>query len=178
MVKNPKRSGIRFGWAAKEHSIYSGMNSVRLDSPLSPWLLPIMSTMSLAGSYLSLFKEFRLHPIRNERDYERALRVMDRLVVRDEADLDQGEADYLGALATLVEAYDREHFRIVGDRRKPHERLQYLMEQAGMTQAELAKVLGLSQPATSLICGGKRGLSRRNIQELAKHFRIDGGYFL
>jgi HTH-type transcriptional regulator/antitoxin HigA len=48
-----------------------------------------------------------IKPIRNQRDYARALRRVQALWRAAEGSM---EYDELGVLATLVEAYEREHF--------------------------------------------------------------------
>jgi HTH-type transcriptional regulator / antitoxin HigA len=137
-----------------------------------------MSIATIPTSYMTLLKQYPLHPIRNDKDYRRALAVLDQLAVRDEDDLDQGEADYLGVLTTLVQAYDQQHARIPSMNLKPHQRLRYLIEQAGLTQTNLAKLLGIGQPAVSLILSGHRALNRQHIIKLADHFKIEAGYFI
>ena len=64
------------------------------------------TTSAITASYLALVRRFPLRPIRNEKDYEAASEVLDRLAVRDEQTLDAGERDYLETLEMLVEAYD------------------------------------------------------------------------
>ena len=46
-----------------------------------------------------------------------------------------------------------------------------------MTPGALAKLLGCSQPLVSLILAGKRELSKANVKKLARHFKLDAGYF-
>jgi HTH-type transcriptional regulator/antitoxin HigA len=142
-----------------------------------------MSTLSqrrsgrqLPKSYLALLQRWPLRPIESEKDYESASKILDELVLR--ADLEDGEADYLGALELLIEAYDESNDADWTDRRKPHERLQALMDSAGRSQADLEKALGASQTLVSMIVNGKRDLSKRTIVKLADYFRVDPGYFL
>jgi HTH-type transcriptional regulator/antitoxin HigA len=142
-----------------------------------------MSTVSQRGagrqlhrSYVALLKRWPLRPIENQSDYEAAGAILDELVLR--SDLDEGEADYLGALELIIEAYDESYDDQWIDRRKPHERLQSLMQSAGKTQADLQSALGSSQTLVSMIVNGKRDLSKRTILKLAGYFRVEPGYFL
>ncbi len=57
-------------------------------------------------AYMRLIRQFPLRPILEEADYNAAATVMDKLVIRGENDLDQGELDYLAVLTDLIEAYD------------------------------------------------------------------------
>ncbi|MCI0485081.1 MAG: hypothetical protein L0229_00495 [Blastocatellia bacterium] len=50
--------------------------------------------------------------IRNEAEYERALETVNRLMSKPEAELTPEEGASLDLLATLIEAYEREHYPI------------------------------------------------------------------
>jgi HTH-type transcriptional regulator/antitoxin HigA len=121
-------------------------------------------------------RQYSLRAIRTETDYQAAVRVLDELILRD--DLDPGERDYLGALELLIEAFDIEHFPDAPDDRPPHQRLKALMDSSGTTASNLQEILGASQTLVSLMLNGRRELSKRTIAKLAKHFRVDPGYFL
>jgi HTH-type transcriptional regulator / antitoxin HigA len=127
--------------------------------------------------FMKLVQEFPLRPIRSKADYKGAGRMLDKLAVRDEKSLFPGEADYLETLCLLIEQYDEKHFRIARKRPTPIERLTYLMEQSGMTQAELGRLLGSSGLASQIL-RGKRQLSKAHIRKLADHFKVDPGLFL
>lgn len=130
----------------------------------------------LDRSYLALLRQFPLKPIKYERDYEAAGRVLDDLVLRPT--LDRGERDYLGALEVLIEAYDDRNFPETPDARPPHERLRYLMASSGTSPSDLQRILGTSQPLVSLMLSGERSLSKQTIAKLGAHFRVAAGYFL
>jgi HTH-type transcriptional regulator/antitoxin HigA len=55
--------------------------------------------------------------------------------------------------------------------------LKYLMQESGMTQADLARLLG-NRAVASLILSGKRELSKTHIRKLAGHFRVSPALFL
>ncbi len=85
--------------------------------------------------------------------------------------------DYLDTLSTLVEDYQ--------ERTEPeqpdeplHKRLRFLIDHAGMTQAEFAKLAGVSQPHASMILSGKRDLGKETILRLSAHFRVAAEYFM
>jgi HTH-type transcriptional regulator/antitoxin HigA len=128
-------------------------------------------------AYRALIERFPLRPLRSERDYNSAVAVLDHLVVRPEGSLSPGEQDYLDTLTMLVEAHDREHMGSGSRKRDPLSMLKYMMEESGMTQAELGRVLG-NRALASLILGGKRGLSKTHIRKLASHFKVSPGLFL
>lgn len=125
--------------------------------------------------YMSLVERFPLRPIRNTRDYNRAGAILDTFVLRD---LSAGERDYLDALTLIVEAYDNEHHPIPPDNRAPHERLRALMETAGVSHAQLQKILGVAQSTVSMILNGDRGLSKSSVMKLANYFKLNPTFFL
>src|SRR5262245_63383917 len=93
-------------------------------------------------AYLALIDVFPLRPLRSERDYDAAVTVLDTLAVRPEGSPDPGEQDYLDTLTMLVEAYDREHHDVDTKHGDPLAMLKYLMQESGMTQADLGRLLG------------------------------------
>src|SRR5437660_12928149 len=95
-----------------------------------------------APAYLALIDLFPLRPLRSERDYDAAIAVLDTLAVRPEGSLNPGEQDYFDTLTILVEAYDLEHHDFDTKQRDPLSMLKYLMQESGMTQADLGRLLG------------------------------------
>jgi len=130
-----------------------------------------------SSTYLALIDQMPLRPLRSERDYDRAAVVLDRLAIRQEGSLDQGEQDYLDTLTMLVEAFDRERHRLAAKKLDPLAAIKYLMEESGMTQASLGRLLG-SRAMASLILNGHRGLSKGHIRKLAGHFKVSAELFL
>jgi HTH-type transcriptional regulator/antitoxin HigA len=130
-----------------------------------------------APAYLALIDRFPLRPLRSERDYDVAVGILDKLAVRAEGSLDRGEQDYLDTLTMLVEAYDREHHEIDVEDTDPLTTLKYLMQESGMSQADLGRLLG-NRALASLILNGRRQLSKSHIRKLADHFKVSPALFL
>ena len=95
----------------------------------------------------------RLKPIRTEADYEAALQEIDCLM---DATSGTAAGDRLDILATLVEAYEASHHPIAAP--DPIAALEYVMEQRGMTRADLVPLLG-SRSRVSEILNRKRRLT-------------------
>ena len=131
----------------------------------------------LSRDYLSLIERFPLRPLRTEKDYHEALTVLDPLAVRDEGSLSPGEDDYFEALTLLVEAYDRDHDDPSWGKQDPLTMVRYIMEESGMTQADLGRLLG-NRAVASLILNGHRQLSKTHIRKLANHFKVSPALFL
>jgi len=131
----------------------------------------------LAEGYLDLVRSFPLRPLRSEREYDAALAVLDSLAVRPEGALSPGEQDYFETLTMLVEAYDREHYLAQTENADPLAMLKYLMQESGMTQAELGRLLGNRSLASQILLG-YRQLSKTHIRKLADYFKVSPGLFL
>ena len=57
-------------------------------------------------------------------------------------------------------------------------RVRYLMDCRGLSQAELAKDVGMPTSVVSEVLAGKRGLSKANIAKLADYFGVKAEVFL
>jgi HTH-type transcriptional regulator/antitoxin HigA len=122
-----------------------------------------------AHDYLELVRQFPLRPLRSDREYALAARILDRLVVRD--DLTRGESDYLNALTRFVEDYDDARHPAAEFAASPLEVLRHLMEQRSMNTSDLGRLIG-SKGVASEILSGKRELSKSQIKLLAQHFAV------
>ncbi len=78
-----------------------------------------------------------LKPIHSNADYEAALAEVERLWGTKAGTL---EGDRLDVLATLIDAYESEHFPI--DPPDPIEAIKFRMEQQGLTRRDLDVMLG------------------------------------
>jgi HTH-type transcriptional regulator/antitoxin HigA len=126
--------------------------------------------------FLELVRQFPLRPIRTKRDYVAAAKVMERLAIRGEDDLNRDELDYLDVLTDLVEAYDTAHYP-EPDEGTTLDRLKALMKESGSSTADLGRLLGNSGLASQILLG-RRELSKNHIRVLSRHFKLDAGYFL
>src|SRR5260221_12943047 len=76
-------------------------------------------------------------PIRTKRDYKAALKEVGRLWGAKSGTRD---GDRLDVLATLIDAYEAEHYPI--DPPDPIEAIKFRMEQQGLTRADLEAIIG------------------------------------
>lgn len=107
-----------------------------------------------------------MKPIRNDRDYRRAVNRIDELVTAPDADTNEE----LELLSILVMAYEAEH---VPD--APLDPIDYLkasMENRGLTQADLSRLLGSTSRAAEVL-NRKRELSKAMIRTLAEEWGLD-----
>ena len=76
-------------------------------------------------------------PIKSQRDYRRVLREIEKLMG---ARRNSREGDRLDVLVTLVEAWERKHYRL--DLPDPVEAIKYHMEQNGLLPRDLIPFIG------------------------------------
>jgi HTH-type transcriptional regulator/antitoxin HigA len=76
-------------------------------------------------------------PIKSQRDYRRVLREIEGLMA---ARRNSREGDRLDVLVTLVEAWERKHYRL--DLPDPVEAIRYHMEQNGLQPRDLIPFIG------------------------------------
>jgi HTH-type transcriptional regulator / antitoxin HigA len=107
-----------------------------------------------------------VRPIRTKRDYEAALKEVERLWG---AKAGTADGDRLDVLATLIDAYEAEHYPI--DPPDPIETIKFRMEQQGRTRRDLEEIIG---PRTRIaeILNRKRGLSIAMIRRLHERLGI------
>src|SRR5438445_12565603 len=101
-----------------------------------------------------------IKPIRTKRDYEAALTEIERLWG---AKADTPEGDRLNVLATLIDAYETEHYPM--DPPDPVEAIKFRMEQQGLTRKDLEPLIG-TRTRVSKVLNRKRSLSIGMIQRL------------
>jgi len=107
-----------------------------------------------------------LKPIRTKADYQAALVVIERLWGA-RAGTPQG--DRLDILATLVDAYENEHYPM--DPPDPIEAIKFRMEQQGLDRKDLADILG-SRARVAEVLNRRRGLSINMIRRLHERLGI------
>ncbi len=101
-----------------------------------------------------------IHPVKTEQDYRKALLRIDGLM---DAIPNTKAGDELDVLATLVEAYEREHFIINSP--DPVEAILFRMEQMELDRKALEPFLG-GRSRVSEVLNRKRRLSMKQIRKL------------
>jgi HTH-type transcriptional regulator / antitoxin HigA len=109
----------------------------------------------------------KIKPIKSDTDLEAAHRRIGELWDRE----DQASRDELDVLAALVHAYEEVHHPI--EPVDAIEAIKFRMEQAGLTQLDLAKLIGRSR--ASEVLSHRRALSLRMIRTLHDKWQIPLG---
>jgi len=129
--------------------------------------------LTLPGTYFALVKRFPLTHIRDDDHLAAASAVIDQLLQRD---LDEGEQEYLNVLTDMVEAYEDVHVPIQDV--SEADVLRELMSANRLTQAKLAKAVGIAQSTISAVLNGVRPLTKDQVITLARYFGVAPGAFL
>src|SRR4051794_11333319 len=101
-----------------------------------------------------------LRPIRSRADYTQALAELELLWGAPKG---TPRGDRLDILATLIDAYEAEHFPI--DAPDPVEAILFRMEQQGLTRKDLEPMIG-TRTRVAEVLNRKRGLSLSMIRRL------------
>src|SRR2546426_3664982 len=101
-----------------------------------------------------------LKPIRSNADYKRALAEIERLWG---AKSGTPAGDRLDVLATLIDAYETEHYPM--DPPDPIEAIKFRMEQMGLTRKDLEPLIG-TRTRVAEVLNGKRRLSIAMVRRL------------
>ena len=104
--------------------------------------------------------------IRTKQDYEAALKEAERLWG---ARAGTRDGDRLDVLATLIDAYETEHYPM--DPPDPIEAIKFRMEQRGLTRKDLEEIIG-TRTRIAEVLNRKRGLSIAMIRRLHERLGI------
>lgn len=107
-----------------------------------------------------------IFPIRNEEDYEKALKTVEALM---DAEPGTEAFDLLELWTTLIEAYEAGHHAI--DIPDPVDAIRFRMEQEGLKQKDLAPLFG-SPSRVSEVLNRKRKLTVEMIRNLHRALNI------
>lgn len=107
-----------------------------------------------------------IHPIKTEKDYDLAL---ERVSTLFDAKHNTIEGDELDILVTLIEKYEQIHYPIPEP--DPIEAIKFMMEQKGLTDADLGVILN-SRSRVTEIFKRKRTLSIKQIRLLTENLHI------
>lgn len=128
----------------------------------------------LPDTYAQLVGLFMPRPLHDDVDYRNALAMLDTMAGFT---LNADQDDYFEAVATFVEKYEVEHHSIGKGRLAPVELIRSLMEEHGMSESDLGRLLG-DRSLGHRILKGDRELSKSHIRLLAEHFALDPGALL
>jgi HTH-type transcriptional regulator / antitoxin HigA len=130
-------------------------------------------------SYGALLSKYLPMPITSEDDNERALEVVQNLMVIENRSPE--ENSLLELLVQLIERFEDEHYSFdaasQGALSTPRSILLHLMEEHDFKQADLVGIIG-SRGVVSEVVNGKRDISKAQASALSQLFHVDVGLFI
>jgi HTH-type transcriptional regulator/antitoxin HigA len=126
-----------------------------------------------APSYWRLIKRHPLRSIRSEGQLDAAQSIVDSLL---QEELDMGGQAYLEALSDLIILYEEKHYAL--DPLPPHQLLQQMLKERGMSQADLCRTTGLAKATVSDLITGKRAFTVEQMHAIAEVFGLPGSVFM
>ncbi len=124
------------------------------------------------GDYLGLVRRHPLTSIRTEVERRAAQKIIDELLPTH---LAWGADKYLDALSDLLMVYEREHHPVPP--LAPDRLLANLLDDRGMSQADLVRATGLAKATVSDLVSGKRAFTVAQMQTVAGVFGIPAHLF-
>lgn len=123
--------------------------------------------------YWDLIKRFRLRPIRTRKELDTALEIMSELGMKSKRT--RQENDYLDVLSGLITQYEATlpevQALLASAQNLPSQQiLRSLLDDNGMSQAQLAREIGCQEANISAFLNGRRELSKITAMKLAKRF--------
>jgi HTH-type transcriptional regulator/antitoxin HigA len=125
--------------------------------------------------YSSLLAEVAPTVPRTEKENERLLAEIEKLMVKGEKNLSPEEDALLELLTQLVETFEKRVYP--REKTSPAELVAFLLEQRGLSPSDLWPVLG-SKGRVSEILSGKREVSKDQAKRLGAFFHISPAAFI
>jgi len=135
----------------------------------------LMRYEDIPKTYDQLLAMHPLRPIHNDVELEHATAMIDILAGHA---LNADQADYLDVLSTLVEAYENTHYSLNDPTICGLDALQALLDEHGMSAADLALLLGVHRSMGSKLLKGERALTARHLQMLSERLKVSTDLFL
>jgi HTH-type transcriptional regulator / antitoxin HigA len=132
-----------------------------------------MNLNDLQKAWEALEKTIDISPIHSEKQYRKMVELADMLSDVIGPSKKHPLLNLFELTSELIRAYDLEHFNVPDA--KPQALLSFLMEEHGLKQSDLPEVG--NQSVISQILSGARELNVRQINSLAKRFKVPAGVF-
>ena len=124
-------------------------------------------------AYTALLAEYQPKVITTEEENERALEIVEKLMMVKNRTREQSAV--LKLLVILIEKFEDEHYQLTAA--TPQSILLHFMEARGVRQEDLIGVIG-SRGVVSEVVNGKRGISKTQAKALGEFFHVSAELFI
>ena len=131
---------------------------------------------ALPTSFEKLTLELSPRAIANDGELDRMLAMIDRLMTI--ARLSKGQSQYLETLVQLVQVYEAAHHAIDTSGISGLATLKHLLDENGLSAADLARLLGAHTSMGDKNLKGERSLTVDHIRILAERFTVAPDAFI
>lgn len=129
----------------------------------------------LPKDYADLCRMLMPRPIRDTVDLENVTGMTDSMAGHK---LTPDQEDYFDLLCRLVQDYEAEQGGVPFPKVAGLEALRHLLEEHGMSGADLSRLLSAHRTLGPMILRGERKLTVEHIRLLSAHFRVSADLFL
>ncbi len=136
---------------------------------------PFATYVAIPKTYRELCQLYLPRPIHDDAEDTEATYIMNALAVFTRLNAEQ--QDYLDVLTEFVDEFDKSK-KVEWPKVTALDMLEHLMEQKGMSAADLSRVLHTSRNLGAMILRGERKLTLKHVRTLARHFRVSADLFV
>jgi HTH-type transcriptional regulator / antitoxin HigA len=133
------------------------------------------SRADIPKTYRELCQIYLPRPIHDEAENTEATAMMLALAVFTRLNAEQ--RDYLDVLTEFVDEFDRRK-KTQWPKISAADMLKHLLEERGMSAADLSRILDTSRNLGAMILRGERRLTLNHVRTLARHFGVSADLFL
>jgi len=132
-----------------------------------------MSALAVTPAYTALLTRFPPRVIRSEEQNESYINALYELEQHHDH-WSPEEAELADLFTLLIEDYEEKHHQL--PKASPLEMIEFLMDQNGLKQKDLADVFG-TPSIVSEVLNGKRELNKEHIRRLSERFHVSPEMF-
>ena len=132
-----------------------------------------MSTLAVSPAYTALLVRIPPRVIHSDEQNEGYIQALYDLE-KHQAAWSPEESDLADLLTLLIEDYEEKHYQL--PQSTPLQRIEFLMDQHGLKQKDLADVFG-TPSIVSDVLNGKRQLNKEHIRRLSDRFHVSPELF-
>ena len=139
-----------------------------------------MTTKEYTNQWDSLLHKYNnLQPIRNKADHAKAVEAL--LHFCDEVEgktLGINEKCFLDTLTSRIEDYEKPYADYFDDKYDGIDILRFLMDENGLNQSDISRIIDADRSVASRILNRKRDLTIGQVNILADYFSVEPGVFV